>query len=285
AAKRSGNSYAIYRPEDDPYDAGRLVLRADLRRAIEQREIMLYYQPQVALATYQLTGVEALARWKHPERGWIPPAEFIPVAERMGLIKSLTAYVVEMAARQSRAWQRAGSLLPVAVNVSMRNLLDPRFPESMKTIVAAADADPLTLKLEITESAVMAEPGRVLETMNELRQQGFGFSIDDFGTGYSSLAYLQRLPVEQIKIDRSFVGQLLADAGSAAIVRATIELARSLGLDLVAEGVEDEATWKRLGDMGCASAQGYFLSRPLPVPELESWVRDWPTRSARLKAA
>jgi diguanylate cyclase (GGDEF)-like protein len=285
AAKRSGNSYAIYRPEDDPYDAGRLVLRADLRRAIEQREIVLYYQPQVALATYQLTGVEALARWKHPQRGWIPPAEFIPVAERMGLIKSLTASVVEMAAGQSRAWQRAGSLLPVAVNVSMRNLLDPRFPESMKTIVAAAEADPLTLKLEITESAVMAEPGRVLETMNELRQQGFGFSIDDFGTGYSSLAYLQRLPVEQIKIDRSFVGQLLADAGSAAIVRATIELARSLGLDLVAEGVEDEATWKRLGDMGCAAAQGYFLSRPLPVPDLESWIRDWPTRSAQLKAA
>jgi EAL domain-containing protein (putative c-di-GMP-specific phosphodiesterase class I) len=121
--------------------------------------------------------------------------------------------------------------------------------------------------------------------MNELRQQGFGFSIDDFGTGYSSLAYLQRLPVEQIKIDRSFIGQLLADAGSAAIVRATIELARSLGLDLVAEGVEDEATWKRLGDMGCAAAQGYFLSRPLPVPELESWMRDWPARSARLKAA
>ncbi len=265
SAKRTGNSYSIYRPEDDPYDASRLVLRADLRRAIEQREIVLYYQPQVAVATGQVIGVEALARWKHPVRGWIPPAEFIPVAERMGLIKSLTAYVVEIATGQSLAWQRAGSAFPVAVNVSMRNLLDPKFPESMEAIVVAAKADPHRLKLEITESAIMVEPGRVLETMNRLRQVGFGFAIDDFGTGYSSLAYLQRLPVEQIKIDR--------------------ELARSLGLDLVAEGVEDEATWNLLGRMGCSAAQGYFLSRPLPVPDLESWLRDWPTRSARLNAA
>ncbi len=285
AAKRTGNSYSIYRPEDDPYDASRLVMRADLRRAIEQREIVLYYQPQVAVATGQVIGVEALARWKHPERGWIPPAEFIPVAERMGLIKSLTAYVVEIATGQSLAWQRAGSAFPVAVNVSMRNLLDPKFPESMEAIVVAAKADPHTLKLEITESAIMVEPGRVLETMNRLRQVGFGFAIDDFGTGYSSLAYLQRLPVEQIKIDRSFIAQLTADSGSAAIVRATIELARSLTLDLVAEGVEDEATWNLLGQMGCFAAQGYFLSRPLPVPELDRWLRDWPTKSVRLKAA
>ncbi len=285
SAKRTGNSYSIYRPEDDPYDASRLVLRADLRRAIEQREIVLYYQPQVAVATGQVIGVEALARWKHPERGWIPPAEFIPVAERMGLIKSLTAYVVEIATGQSLAWQRAGSAFPVAVNVSMRNLLDPKFPESMEAIVVAAKADPHTLKLEITESAIMVEPGRVLETMNRLRQVGFGFAIDDFGTGYSSLAYLQRLPVEQIKIDRSFIAQLTADSGSAAIVRATIELARSLTLDLVAEGVEDEATWNLLGQMGCFAAQGYFLSRPLPVPELDRWLRDWPTKSVRLKAA
>jgi diguanylate cyclase (GGDEF)-like protein len=285
AAKRSGNSYSIYRPEDDPYDASRLVLRADLRRAIEQREIVLYYQPQVAVATRQITGVEALARWKHPDRGWIPPGEFIPVAERMGLIKPLTATVVELAARQCRAWEKAGQSVTVAINVSMRNLLDPEFPERTKTIVATAAADPRRLKLEITESAIMAEPGRVLETMNRLRQLGVGFSIDDFGTGYSSLAYLQRLPVEEIKIDRSFVGQLTADAGSAAIVRATIELARSLELEVVAEGVEDEATWRVLHRMGCFAAQGYLLSRPLPVLELESWLRDWPVKSARLNAA
>ncbi len=285
AAKRSGNSYSVYRKEDDPYDASLLVLRADLRRAIEQREIVLYYQPQVALATRQITGVEALARWKHPDRGWIPPGEFIPVAERMGLIKPLTTAVAEIAARQSRVWEQAGQPVTVAINVSMRNLLDPEFPESIKRIVARASGDPRRLKLEITESAIMAEPSRVLETMNRLRQLGVGFSIDDFGTGYSSLAYLQRLPVEEIKIDRSFVGQLSADAGSAAIVRATIDLAKSLGLDAVAEGVEDDATWRVLHRMGCFAAQGYFLSRALPVPDLESWLSDWPAKASRLSAA
>jgi diguanylate cyclase (GGDEF)-like protein len=150
AAKRSGNSYSVYREEDDPYDASLLVLRADLRRAIEQREIVLYYQPQVAVATREIIGVEALARWNHPDRGWIPPGEFIPVAERMGLIKPLTTAVVEIAARQCRAWEQAGQPVTVAINVSMRNLLDPEFPESIKTIVAGASADPHRLKLEIT---------------------------------------------------------------------------------------------------------------------------------------
>src|SRR5712692_4463343 len=186
SAKRTGNSYSIYRPEDDPYDASRLVLRADLRRAIEQREIVLYYQPQVALATRQVIGVEALARWKHLERGWISPGEFIPVAERMGLIKPLTSTVIGMAAQQCRVWENAGQPLTVAINISMRNLLDPEFPDGIETIVGTAAADPHRLKFEITESAIMAEPSRVLDTMNRLKQLGVGFSIDDFGTGYSS---------------------------------------------------------------------------------------------------
>src|SRR5207245_3322599 len=151
--------------------------------------------------------------------------------------------LVELAARQLVAWRGSGISIPVAVNVSMRNLLDPRFPSSLKHIVAASDAEAKKMKLEITESALMTEPARVLETMNQLRALGFGFSIDDFGTGYSSLAYLQRLPVEEIKVDRSFVGELSNDAGNAAIVRATIELAGGLGMDVVAEGVEDESTW------------------------------------------
>lgn len=285
AAKRSGNTYAIYRKEDDPYDASRLLLRAELRQAIDRRELVLYYQPQVALATREVVGVEALARWKHPERGWIPPAEFIQVAERMGLIKPLTTTVVEMAARQCRAWETAGQRMGVAINVSMRNLLDPEFPERVKTMVAMAEADPGKLKLEITESAIMAEPGRVVATMTSLKQLGVGFSIDDFGTGYSSLAYLQRLPVDELKIDRSFIGQLATDAGSAAIVRATIELAGSLGLGVVAEGVEDDTTWRALHRMGCFAAQGYFLTRALPVPELEMWLRDWSVKSSRLNAA
>ena len=282
-AKRTGGSFAVYRPEDDPYDARRLAVRADLRRAIERREIVLYYQPQVALATGEVIGFEALARWHQAERGWVPPSEFIPVAEHMGLIKPLTAQVVELAARQSLVWQEAGIAALIAVNVSMRNLLDPRFPEVLEGLVAASGIVPDRLKLEITESAVMAEPARVLETMNRLRAGGLRFSIDDFGTGYSSLTYLQRLPVEEIKIDRTFVGQLATDPGSAAIVRATIELGGSLGLDVVAEGVEDAATWQMLNRLGCSTAQGYFLSRPMPAAEVAAWMRHWPERQRALQ--
>jgi len=285
AAKRTGGTYAVYRQEDDPYDASRLLLRADLRRAIDRREITLYYQPQVALATGKLTGMEALARWRNAERGWVPPVEFIPVAERMGLIKPLTLYLVELAGKDAMAIRKTGVDLPVAVNVSMRNLLDPHFPEMIEEAIARSGQPPELLKLEITESAVMGEPGRVLETMKRLRSAGIRFSIDDFGTGYSSLAYLQRLPVEEIKIDRSFVGQMSSEAGSAAIVRATIELGRNLGLEVVAEGVEDDRTWQALERMGCSTAQGYFIGRPMPVVELDGWMRSWSNRSAISKAA
>src|SRR3989441_857537 len=259
AAKRTGGTYAVYRQEDDPYDAKRLLLRADLRKAIDHRDITLYYQPQVALATGEPTGMEALARWRHAERGWIPPTDFIPVAEHMGLIKPLTLYLAELAARDAMALSKAGIDLTVAVNVSMRNLLDAHFPEMLEDVIARTGQPAEHLKLEITESAVMAEPGRVLDSMKRLRSSGIRFSIDDFGTGYSSLAYLQRLPVEEIKIDRSFVGHMIGEAGSAAIVRATIELGGSLGLDVVAEGVEDERTWevlKRMGGSGTAGRRG-----------------------------
>jgi EAL domain-containing protein (putative c-di-GMP-specific phosphodiesterase class I) len=285
AAKRTGGSYAVYRQEDDPYDPSRLLLRADLRRAIEHQDITLYYQPQVALATGELTGIEALARWRHAERGWIPPMEFIPVAEHMGLIKPLTLYLAELAGRDGIALAKAGIDVTVAVNVSMRNLLDAHFPQMLEDVIARTGQPAERLKLEITESAVMAEPGRVLDSMQRLRSSGIRFSIDDFGTGYSSLAYLQRLPVEEIKVDRSFVGQMLVEAGSAAIVRATIELGGSLGLEVVAEGVEDERTWQALKRMGCSAAQGYFIARPMPVGELEAWMRNWSDRSARSNAA
>jgi len=279
AAKRTGGTYAVYRQEDDPYDASRLLLRADLRRAIDHQEITLYYQPQVALATGELTGLEALARWRHAERGWIPPAAFIPVAEHMGLIKPLTLYLAELAGRDAMTLSKTGVDLAVAVNVSMRNLLDAHFPEMLEDVVARTGQPADQLKLEITESAVMAEPGRVLDSMKRLRSAGIRFSIDDFGTGYSSLAYLQRLPVEEIKIDRSFVGHMIEETGSTAIVRATIELGGSLGLDVVAEGVEDEPTWQALKRMGCSAAQGYFIGRPMPVGELAGWMRNWSGRS------
>ena len=284
-AKRTGGAYAVYRKEDDPYDPTRLLLRADLRRAIDHRDITLYYQPQVALATGEPTGTEALARWKHPQRGWIQPAEFIPVAERMGLMRPLTLYLLELAGRDAESMRKAGIVLPVSVNVSMRNLLDARFPELLEEVIARTGQPAEQLKLEITESAVMAEPARALESMVRLRSAGIRFSIDDFGTGYSSLTYLQRLPVSEFKIDRSFVGQMEADPGSAAIVRATIELGGSLGLDIVAEGVEDERTWQALKRMGCSQAQGYYIGRPMPVADLHAWVGDWSSRSTRSVAA
>lgn len=271
AAKRNTGTYAIYRAEDDPFDANKVVLRADLRRAIERKEIMLYYQPQASLTTGEITGLEALARWQHPARGWVPPNTFIPIAERMGLIKPLTNQLLELAARDSAAWAPQHEI-PVAVNVSMRNLTDARFPDQLEAAVRTGQVTPERLKLEITESAIMADPGRVLEAVNRLRSLGIRFAIDDFGTGYSSLTYLQNLPVEEIKIDRSFISQLLSDQGSAAIVRATIELAGSIGLDVVAEGVEDEETWRQLGQLGCSAAQGYFLSRPMPATAVGSWL-------------
>jgi diguanylate cyclase (GGDEF)-like protein len=285
AAKRSGNAYAAYRQEDDPYDPDRVALRADLRKAIDGGEIKLFYQPQASLATGEVIGLEALARWQHPVRGWVPPGEFIPIAERMGLIKPLTAQLIEVAAKDSAAGHLGDLEMPTAVNVSMRNLLDSHFPQVLEDLVAAGHAEPGQLKLEITESAVMADPARVLETMTRLRKLGFRFAIDDFGTGYSSLAYLHRLPVEEIKIDRSFISQLPTDSGSAAIVRATIELAGSLGLDVVAEGVEDEATWELLRKMGCSMAQGYFLSRPMPAAELPGWLKAWSSRFLDRRAA
>jgi predicted signal transduction protein with EAL and GGDEF domain len=284
-AKRTGGTYAVYQQEDDPYDPARILLRADLRKAIDQRDIILHYQPQVTLATGEVTGTEALARWRHAQRGWIPPGEFIPVAERMGLIKPLTLYLVERAGRDAELMRQAGISLPIAVNVSMRNLLDKQFPEMLESVMARHGPPAEMLKLEITESAVMAEPARVLETMSRLRSAGIRFSIDDFGTGYSSLTYLQRLPVEEIKIDRSFVGQLSANAGGSAIVRATIELGSSLGLDVVAEGVEDDRTLQALKRMGCSTAQGYFIGRPMPVGELEGWMRNWSDRSSLSRAA
>ena len=271
AAKHTTGTYALYREEDDPFDAAKVALRADLRRAIDRREIKLYYQPQASLSTGEITGLEALARWEHPVRGWVPPNVFIPIAEHMGLIKPLTGQLLELAASDSAEWA-AEPAIPVAVNVSMRNLTDGRFPEHLEEAVGAGRVDGERLKLEITESAIMAEPGRVLEAMNRLRSLGFRFAIDDFGTGYSSLSYLQKLPVEEIKIDRSFVSQLLSDTGSAAIVRATIELAGSIGLDVVAEGVEDEATWQQLKQLGCSAAQGYYLSRPMPAASVAGWL-------------
>jgi EAL domain-containing protein (putative c-di-GMP-specific phosphodiesterase class I) len=191
----------------------------------------------------------------------------------MGLIKALTATLIDMVLADLRRWSAAGIDAPVAVNLSMRNLLDPQFPEVVTTNLESTGVRPGLVRFEITETAVMSEPLRVMENMTRLRQLGVGFAIDDFGTGYSSLAYLQRLPVDEIKIDRSFVGRMASEPGSASIVRATVDLGHSLGLEVVAEGVEDRETWDLLASYLCQTAQGYLISRPIPSAEVEPWLR------------
>jgi diguanylate cyclase (GGDEF)-like protein/PAS domain S-box-containing protein len=274
AAKESDRAYAFYDGEKDTYDPLRLTLVAELRRAIEARELVLHYQPKAVFATGEVGSVEALIRWQHPERGLVPPDAFIPLAQRTGLIKPLTLYVVDEALRQCRAWADGGIHLSVAVNLTMRNLLDLEFPELVAGLLEQHEVLPERLEFEITESTMLADPARAKLVLGKLSAMGIRLSIDDFGTGYSSLSYLTRLPIREIKIDRSFVMNMSADEDDATIVRSTIELGRNLGLEVVAEGVETADLWERLSDLGCTIAQGIFLSRPLPADELTAWLAD-----------
>jgi EAL domain-containing protein (putative c-di-GMP-specific phosphodiesterase class I) len=216
--------------------------------------------------------VEALVRWQHPERGLVPPDEFIPLVQQTGLIQPLTRYVIDAALRQVRAWGEQGWDLSVAVNLSTRNLLDNELPEQIAALLARHRVDAGRLELEITESTMLEDPARTKAILERLSAMGIRLSIDDFGTGYSSLSYLKRLPVDEIKIDRSFVMNMVEDEDDATIVRSTIDLGRNLGLEVVAEGVESGPIWDRLSDLGCTVAQGYYLSRPVPAAEIVPWL-------------
>jgi diguanylate cyclase (GGDEF)-like protein/PAS domain S-box-containing protein len=266
----------------DTHDPGRLTLVGELRRALEHRELTLYYQPKAVLADGDVRSVEALLRWNHPTRGLVPPDDFIPLAQQTGLIKPLTLYVVDEALRQCRAWLDDGLRLSIAVNLSTRNLLDVQFPTEVRGLLDRWDVEPGLLELEITESTMLADPVRCKQILERLSEMGIRLSIDDFGTGYSSLAYLKGLPVDEIKIDRSFVLGMRSSEDDATIVRSTIDLGRNLGLEVVAEGVETEDVWNHLGSLGCTVAQGYYLSRPVPPAELEAWLAA--RRSARAPA-
>ncbi len=272
AAKKAGNGFSVYASEQDRHSAARLALAAGLRGAIERQEFELHYQPEVSLRTGQVRCVEALVRWRHPRRGLLPPGEFIPIAERTGLVKPLTELVLAKALRDCAAWQAAGRELHVAVNLSMRNLLDPQLPDLIAALLAESGAPAPRLGLEITENVLMADPDRVLATLLRLREMGVRLSIDDFGTGYSSLAYLHRLPVNELKIDRSFVMSIHKDSSSVAIVRTIIDLAHTLKCEVVAEGVEDKEGMDLLTALGCDMAQGYYLARPAPARQLEHWL-------------
>jgi EAL domain-containing protein (putative c-di-GMP-specific phosphodiesterase class I) len=271
-AKRGHVGYAVYDAEQDEYSPGRHAIAGDLREALEQNLLQLHYQPQVTCLTGRTARVEALARWPHPKRGMIPPADFIPLAERTGLIESLTAWVLGQALERCAQWHTAGREVGVAVNLSAHSLSDRRLTQTIEQVVQAVGADFHWLELEITESALMADVEHSMRVLHGLHDLGIRISVDDFGTGYSSLTYLRRLPVDAVKIDRSFVVEMAVNPEDAIIVRSVIDLAHNLGLGVVAEGVEDRAAYDMLVSMGCEVVQGYYLSRPLKPDGITEWL-------------
>jgi len=280
-AARRKESAALYSAEYDDYAPERLSLIPELRRAIDRDELVLHYQPIISVRGGDVVCVEALVRWQHPDRGLLGPGEFLPLAERAGLMKRLTLWVTAEALRRARRWHDEGLELSVAVNLSVRLLHDPDFPNAVRALLLAADAKPDWLIFEITESEVMADPEGAMAIVERLREMRIRFAIDDFGTGYSSLTYLHRLAVHTVKIDRSFVTRLNEDENSAAIVRATVELGHSLGLDVVAEGVEDGLTLARLASLACDRAQGFHIAKAMPAGDVARWID---ARRARARA-
>lgn len=271
-AKRSKSVFAIYDFEFDNNSIRQLTLSGELKHAIENGGLSVYYQPQVDLRTNQVTGVEALLRWNHPSHGMIPPDEFVPMAERTGLITRLTEWVLTTALQECRQLRQAGSHITVSINLSTKDLLNEAIPNTIEKLMRNLDVSPSWLSLEITESNIMSNPERAMETLRQLNRMDIRLAIDDFGTGYSSLAYLKRLPIDEIKIDKTFVQDMTRDENDLTIVRSTIDLAHRFGLDIIAEGVESVHTLDLLRDMGCDIAQGHFLCRPVPRDELLRWI-------------
>lgn len=272
AAKDAGGGYEVYHASLDQHSPERLTLVSQVRPAIESRQFVLHYQPKVRLADSHTVGVEALVRWQHPERGLVQPDDFIPLVEQTVLLRPLTYHVLEQAMQQWHVWARRGLQVEVAVNLSARSLLDAELPEHVAALLDRWGMPPRLLTLELTESFLMAESARSIGVMAELSNVGVHLSVDDFGTGYSSLSYLKRLPIDEIKVDRSFVTNMQRDTNDAMIVRATVELGRNLGLQVVAEGVEDRATLQELTELGCDLAQGFLIARPLPPGEATRWL-------------
>lgn len=271
-AKRANSGYAFYETEQDQHSLRRLALINDLRQAIDTNQLLLYYQPKVDLLSGRVADVEALVRWQHPLHGLVPPDQFIPLAERTRLINPLTLWALNAALRQTRIWQQAGLALRVHVNLSARSLHDDEIVAGVARLLSLWHADPSHLGVELTESAVAADPDHALRMLTRLHAMGIHISIDDFGKGYSSLAYLKDLPIDAIKIDQSFIKDMTTSEADSRIVRGIVSLAHDLGLEAVAEGVEQRATWDQLRLLGCDLAQGDFLSHPLPVDELERWL-------------
>jgi diguanylate cyclase (GGDEF)-like protein/PAS domain S-box-containing protein len=271
-AKTTPGGSAVYAEQADAEGSSQLALVSELRHTLDADELQVVYQPIVGFNEREAIRVEALARWRHPERGLIAPGEFIPLAERSGLVKALFSRVLTMTLAQCVTWRQANIPVQAAVNLSIRNLLDPELPRVVGEALDRAGIPPGWLAFEITESMLMAEPNRVLRTLAELRDLGVQLAIDDFGVGYSSLAYLQRLPAYAVKIDRSFVSRMTHDRGSAEIVKLITNLGHALGMKVVAEGIEDQATYDACAAAGCDSAQGFFVGRPMVATALPAWL-------------
>ena len=276
AAKEAQTGYKIYTAEQNQHSVRRLNVLSDIRHALAGDEIVVYYQPIVDLDDRTVRGAEGLVRWDHPEHGLIPPGAFVQTVEQTGLIGPLTRHVLERSIAECAAWRRDGRAMSVAVNLSVRNLLDRDLPREIERMLDSFGVPADGLQLEITESMIMTDPERALATLSRLSDLGVRLSVDDFGTGYSSLANLRRLPIDELKIDRSFVSPMLQDESDLIIVRSTINLGHDLGLRIIAEGVEDGPTLERLATLGCDLAQGYHLSRPMSGNAFSTWLEESP---------
>jgi diguanylate cyclase (GGDEF)-like protein len=271
-AQHSNTGYSIYEPSFDKHSPRRLTLMSELRQAIDHNQLELFYQAKVSIKTGELYGAEALVRWNHPIHGFISPDEFVPMAERTRMIKHLTLWVIRRAFRDCAAWHKLGLDLTISVNLSAKDLHDPELPDLIAGAAASAGIKPEWIILEITEGSVMHEPENALEIIQRLHRMGYKFSMDDFGTGYSSLAYLKKMPLMEIKIDKSFVMDIINSENDAAIVNATISLGHNLGLQVTAEGVENKDILSRLREYGCDIAQGYYFTKPLSVNDFNQWM-------------
>lgn len=272
-AKKKGARYFVFDHNQDSDKPHRSALAAELRHAIDHTEFELYLQPKVAFDTGQVCSVEGLIRWNHSERGLIPPYEFIPLAEQIGLIKPLTQWVISTAVQLIHDWEHNGFIMPIAINLSARNLHEIDLVERIHQLKTRWSIGTGLLEIEVTESSIMDDAQQALKVLQLIREEGIDLSIDDFGTGYSSLSYLQRLPIQFLKIDQSFVSAMLTSKESLMIVKSTIDLAHDLGKKVVAEGVETQAQWNKLTELGCDIAQGYFIAKPMPVDVFLNWIK------------
>jgi EAL domain-containing protein (putative c-di-GMP-specific phosphodiesterase class I) len=269
----------VWTADGTPDSRDRLRTLEQLREALETDQLVPHYQPQLDLRTGRITGVEALVRWEHPDRGLLTPDAFLALAEQAGLMRRLALGVLERSLRDLRCWRAAGHDLTVAVNLSVSNLQDVALPEQVAMLLDATGVPAGALTLEITEDVLMADAARSSQVLAALRTLGVRLSIDDYGTGYSSLSYLRALPVNELKVDRSFVGQLTSDPRAAAIVRSTLQLGRELGMTIVVEGVEDAGALEALRERGCDVAQGYHVARPMPAGAFPGWLAAYPVET------